>query len=119
MAYQIKITFDATKVQAPAHPVAPISPVYVPTNAAADMEVFDDTYYDTNVYEMDYGTEFEDFLASQVTHPGLVAAMRKARNDGEYTMTTDDTMMEIMVEELNTTMAETGFSFEWIPGNAE
>lgn len=113
MAYQILITFDAAQVKAPDHPVAPISPIYVPTNAAADMEAFDGTYYDTNVYGLDFGTAFEDFLAAQVSHPGLIAAMKKARKDGSYTMTTEDPAMETMVEELNVTFKGTGFSFSW------
>lgn len=113
MAYQILITFSADAAKAEHHPVAPISPVYIPTNAAADMEAFDGTYYDTNVYGMDFGSEFEDFLAAQVSHPGLIAAMKKARKDGSYTMTTEDPMMETMVDELGVALAGSGFTFEW------
>ena len=114
MAYSIAITFNADAVKAPdKHPVAPISPVYIPTNAASDMDVFDETYYDTNVYGMDFGSEFDDFLAMQVSHPGLIAAMKKARKDGSFTMTTLDPMMETMVDELNVALAGSGFTFEW------
>ena len=114
MAYQILITFNADAVKtADKHAVAPISPVYIPTNAAADMEAFDGTYYDTNVYGMDFGAEFDDFLAAQVSHPGLIAAMKMARKEGSFTMTTLDPMMETMVLEMNDALAGSGFTFEW------
>lgn len=114
MAYQILITFNADAVKtADKHAVAPISPVYIPTNAAADMEAFDGTYYDTNVYGMDFGSEFDDFLAAQVSHPGLIAAMKMARKEGSFTMTTLDPMMETMVLEMNDALAGSGFTFEW------
>lgn len=117
MAYQVMITFNAADVKAPGHPAAPISPIFVPTNAAADMEAFDGTYYDTNVYGLDFGSAFEDFLAAQVSHPGLIAAMKKARKDGTYTMVTEDPMMETMIDELNVAMKGTGFTFEWGTGS--
>lgn len=112
MAYKIAITFDAAAVKASDREAAPICALFMPTNAAADMDVFEDTYYDTNVHN-DYGTELDDFLAMQVSHPGLVAAMRKAAKDGSYVMTTDDPMMETMIDGLNATMAAAGFKFEW------
>lgn len=119
MAYKIAITYDAEAVKAPDHAAAPICALFMPTNAAADMDVFDGTYYDTNVYGNDYGSALEDFLAMQVSHPGLVAAMRKAVADGSYTMTTLDPMMETMIDGLNATMAAAGFTFEWQGEGAE
>lgn len=114
MAYKIKITYAAPTAKEP-NKVAPICALFVPDNAACDMDVFDGTYYDTNVHGYGFGSELDDFLAMQVSHPGLVAAMKAATEaeDGTYTMTTEDSSMETMVLELNRSMKEAGFSFEW------
>ena len=82
------ITIKYTRVVAPAvNPVAPICPVMMPTNAAADMKAFEGTYYDTNVAGWGEGTALEAFMSNVVAHPGLVAAVRKAIADGTYTIT--------------------------------
>lgn len=112
MAYSIVITYEAVPT-APERMAAPISAIFVPTNAACDMDVFEDTYYDTNVYGTDYGTDLEDFFAMQVSHPGLVAAMRKAAVEGTYTYVTEDPAMELMVDGMKATFKGTGFTFEW------
>lgn len=114
MAYTIKITYAAPK-DVEEREAAPICALFVPTNAACDKDVFDDTYYDTNVYGYGFGSELEDFLAMQVSHPGLVAAMKAAAESesGEFTMHTEDASLETMVAELNRAMAARGFKFEW------
>lgn len=114
MAYKIAITFDAKAVKETAErEAAPICALFMPNNAACDMDVFDDTYYDTNVWGYGFGTELEDWLGMQVSHPGLVAAMKQAAKDGSYDMITLDPMMKSMVQELNTALAGRGFKFEW------
>lgn len=115
MAYKIAITFDAAAVKKQERESAPICAVYQPTNAACDMDVFEDTYYDTNVAGYGFGTELEDFLAMQVSHPGLVAAMKAAvdAENGKFEMETLDPSMKTMVEEMNRAMKGAGFSFEW------
>ena len=114
MAYKIAITFDAKAVKEPAErEAAPICTLFMPNTAACDMDVFDDTYYDTNVWGYGFGTELEDWLSMQVSHPGLVAAMKQAMETGSYTMITLDPMMKSMVHELNTALAGRGFKFGW------
>ena len=115
MAYKIAITFDAAAVKEQEREAATICATYQPTNAACDMDVFDDTYYDTNVKGYGFGTELEDFLAMQVSHPGLVAAMKAAvdSEDGTFEMETLDPSMKTMVEEMNRAMKSSGFSFKW------
>lgn len=116
MAYSIVITYDEGAVKNDGRIPAPICALFMPTNAAADMDVFDGTYYDTNVpHCADFGDELEQFLAMQVSHPGLIAAMRKAAADEShtYTMTTEDPMMETMVDGLNVALKDAGFAFEW------
>ena len=61
--------------------VQQIFSVWNPANTASDNAVFDGTYYDTNVWdkgEFAYAQSLEAFMASQVAHPGLVAALRAA-----------------------------------------
>lgn len=112
MAYKIAITYTAPAKQA-AHEVAPICALFMPTNAACDMDAFDGTYYDTNIQGYGFGSELDDFLAMQVSHPGLVAAIKQAVKDGSYTMETLDPSMKTMVHELNTALAAQGFKFGW------
>ena len=81
------ITIKYTGVVAPAvNPVAPICPVMMPTNAACDNAVFDDTYYDTNVAGWGEGTALEAFMAQADAHPGLVAAVKQAIKNGKCTI---------------------------------
>lgn len=115
MAYKMLIKYAAKDFD-PKRMPAPICALFMPTNAAADMDAFDETYYDTNVPRCaDYGDEMDQFLAMQVSHPGLIAAMKNAveAKDHAFTMLTDDPNMATMVPELNRAMAEAGFTFEW------
>jgi hypothetical protein len=91
-----------------------------PANTASDNAVFDGTYYDTNVWdngEFPYFQSLEAFMASQVAHPGLVAALRAAiraydaeEGKGVYNWAaTDDDVLYI--EELTPALADQGFAF--------
>lgn len=112
MAYKIAITYKAPAKQEQ-HDVASICALFMPTSAACDMDAFDGTYYDTNIQGYGFGSELDDFLAMQVSHPGLVAAMKQAAKDGLFEMETLDPSMKTMVLELNTALAAEGFKFEW------
>lgn len=115
MTYKITVTYNPSVVKEAEHEVASICALFQPDSAACDMEAFDGTYYDTNVKGCGFGTEFEDFIAMQVSHPGLAAAMKAAVEDESNTfeMVTEDAAMKTMVAELNRAMAAAGFSFEW------
>lgn len=114
MANTITITYDESAVKYDTSKrCAPICDIFVPGSCAADMEVFDETYYDTNVKGQGFGSELDDFLAMQVSHPGLIAAIKKAIKDGSYAMTTEDAQMETMVDELNVALASRGLTFAW------
>lgn len=88
MAKQITITYTA--VTAPVENSTNICAIFVPTNAAADAAAFAGTYYDTNVYGYGEATTLEAFMSQMVAHPGLIAAFRKAINDGTYTFQAED-----------------------------
>lgn len=107
------ITIKYTRVAAPVvNPVAPICPVMQPTNAAADMPAFEGTYYDTNVEGWGEGTTLGAFMNQMVAHPGLVAALRKAVRDGEYTIEDADEKTMLYLEEVKSAVAENGFIIE-------
>lgn len=104
------ITIKYTAVTAPvANPVAEIPAVFYPNNAAADLAVFEGTYYDTNVAGIGEGLSLEAFMAKQVAFPGLVAALRKAVKDGEYTFTTEDEKLVLYLGEVAPAIADQGF----------
>ena len=116
----ITITFTpAVKFESDAA-VQQIFGVWSPANTASDNPVFDGTYYQTNVWdngEFPYETSLEAFMAQQVAHPGLIAALRAAvraydENTGtgvyEWAATDDDALY---VEELAGALADQGFTF--------
>mgnify|MGYP003292300516 CR=1 FL=1 len=103
------ITIAYTAPVAPAIRTANICPTFVPTNAACDDSDFEGTYYDTNVYGFGEGMTLEQFMAAQVAHPGIVAALRVAIADGTYTIdeaTADDVLY---FGELKSALADQGF----------
>ena len=95
-----------------------------PATTASDNQVFDGTYYQTNVWdngEFPYATSLQAFLDSQVAHPGLVAALRAAvrawEADQEAETPTGKGVYEweatdadaLYVEELAPALADQGF----------
>ena len=92
--------------------------VWNPATTASDNAVFANTYYQTNKWdngEFDYATSLETFLAQQVAHPGLVAALRTAvraydedtgKGIYEWDATADDALY---IEELKGALADQGF----------
>ena len=66
--------------------------VWNPAATASDNTEFENTYYNTNVWddgEFKPATSLEEFLAAQVAHPGLVAALRAAVKAYETAKKTD------------------------------
>ena len=112
---QITITYTPAQVFAKDSDTQQIFGVWNPATTASDNEAFTGTYYQTNVWdngEFPYATTLDEFLASQVAHPGLVAALRAAvrAKDGQYIWeTTDDNLL--YVEELEGALKEQGFTF--------
>ena len=96
--------------------VADICATYQPVNAACDLPPFKDTYYDTNVddkgmnvYGSDPFTALEKYMAGQVAHPGVVAALRAAMSEGEFVIefpTEDDILY---YTELKPALVDQGF----------
>ena len=82
---------------------------YVPENAAADLEAFKGTYYDTNVEGYGEGMTIESFFANSVAHPGLVAALKLAMEKGSYEFDTDDAMTIMYMEEVKSALEDQGF----------
>ena len=107
------ITITYTAVSAPvADAVAQICAVFVPTNAAADLAPFEGTYYDTNVEGFGEGMSIEKFYADSVAHPGLVAALKLAVKNGEYSFDTDDADMIMYLEEVADAVKSQGFDIQ-------
>lgn len=92
--------------------IAQICSVYYPNNAAADLKVFDGTYYDTNVEGFGEGTSLEKFMAQQVAYPKLNAALRKAIRDSRYEFSTDDEATILYLEECAPALLSQGFKIE-------
>lgn len=96
--------------------VQQICSTWSPANTASDNEVFKDTYYQTNVWdkgEFAYADSLEAFLASQVAHPGLVAALRAAVRATTHSYEWEAPDGEALyVEELAPALEDQGFKFE-------
>ena len=104
----IKIVYTA--ISAPvAEAVQQICATWVPTNAAADNAAFEGTYYDTNVAGYGEGMTAEEFFKASVAHPGLVAALKLAVENGEYEFDTDDVKTIMYLEEVKDAVADQGF----------
>ena len=102
--------------------------VWNPATTASDNTVFADTYYQTNKWdngEFPYATTLEQFLADQVAHPGLIAALRAAvraydeeTGKGIYVWTARDDDA-LYVEELQGALKEQGFELVAGEGSGE
>lgn len=107
----IKITYTA--IEAPkADLVAQICATFVPTNAAADLPVFEGTYYDTNVEGFGEGMSIEKFFKDSVAFPGLMAALKFAVENGEYEFDTEDEKTIMYAESITDAVASQGFEIE-------
>ena len=117
----ITITYTSATQFANDSATQQIFSVWNPAATASDNARFEGTYYDTNVWdngEFPYATTLQEFLASQVAHPGLVAALRAAARSGSYTWeTTDDNLL--YVEELGPALASQGFTFDTGSGSSQ
>lgn len=119
----ITITFTPAKVFAKDVPTQQIFGVWNPGTTASDNVAFKDTYYQTNVWDdgkFPYAETLEAFLASQVAHPGLVAALRAAvrAEDHSYEWEAPDGEA-LYIEELSGALADQGFTFVVGSGSAE
>lgn len=114
----ITITYTpiATFVDDPA--TQQIFGVWNPATTASDNAAFAGTYYQTNKWdngEFKMATTLEEFLASQVAHPGLIAALRAAvrayddaEKKGVYNWEATDADV-LYIDELNPALADQGF----------
>lgn len=107
----VKITYTAISAPA-ADAVNQICATFVPTNAAADNAAFEGTYYDTNVAGIGEGMSAEKFFKASVAHPGLIAQLKKAVEDGEYEFETEDEATILYLEEVADAVADQGFVIE-------
>lgn len=119
----ITITYTPAEVFAKDVPTQQIFGVWNPGTTASDNEAFDGTYYQTNVWDdgkFQYAETLEEFLASQVAHPGLVAALRAAVRAENHTYEWEAPDGEALyIEELSGALADQGFSFEAGSSSAE
>lgn len=112
MAHQIVMTYSPVKSVDRPLP-AQICATFQPTNAAADLEPFDGTYYDTNVPGWGTGTPLELFMAQQVAYPKLNAYLRNAIREGTYTIQTDDEDFFLYLKECAPALIDQGFKLEF------
>ena len=102
--------------------------VWNPAATASDNAAFAGTYYQTNKWdngEFPYATSLQEFLDSQVAHPGLIAALRSAfrawqatydpdtqtyGESGTYNWEATDADA-LYIEELEPALAGQGFTF--------
>jgi hypothetical protein len=116
----ITITYTPAVVFANDSATQQIFAVWNPATTASDNAAFAGTYYDTNVWdngEFPYATSLETFLAQQVAHPGLIAALRaavraydEAEGKGVYELAATDADL-LYMEELEGALADQGFTF--------
>lgn len=100
--------------------------VWNPAATASDNAKFEGTYYDTNKWdngEFPYATSLKAFLAQQVAHPGLIAALRTAVRAYEAAVELDPTAKSgsyewvatdddaLYIEELEGALKDQGFTF--------
>lgn len=109
MAYTITIKFEAVAAPNTAK-VAQICGVYYPDTAAANLPVFEGTYYDTNVEGIGELTTLEAYLGKMVAHPGLIAALRLAVQDGEAVFETEDDKAYLLMNEASKALVSEGFT---------
>lgn len=117
MAHTITIKYTAL-VAPNVAAVNPICRCFFPSNCAADNAAVAGTYYDTNVEGWGEGTKLDKFMQQVVAHPGLVAAIRKAVRDGEYTITDADEKTALYMEEVAPSLADQGFTIT-VDGGAQ
>lgn len=105
------ITIKYTAIEAPVIRATNICATFVPTGAACDDSDFEGTYYDTNVYGFGEGTKLEQFMADQVAHPGIVAALRAAVYAEDKTYTIEDATADdvLYFGEAKKALADQGF----------
>lgn len=108
--HRIVIKYEAIH-PIPEESVAQICSVFYPNNAAADLKVFEGTYYDTNVKGWGEGTDLQKFMGQMVAYPKLNAYLRKAIRDGQYEFTTDEEPMYLFLEECAPALSDQGFTF--------
>ena len=109
MAHTIILKYEA--VTAPEkQKVDQVCRVFESQNAAADNVSYAGSYYDTNVEGWGTATTLEEFMKSNVAHPGLIAAIRKAIKDGSYTVEDVSDKDALYLEECATVLAEQGIS---------
>ena len=111
MANTIKIKYTAP-VAPNAQAVTPICRYFYPAGCAADHPCMEGTYYDTNVQGWGEATALDQFMAQMVAHPGLVAAVKQAVANGEYTMEDVNEAVKLYIYEVAPALAEQGFTFE-------
>lgn len=99
---------------------------FKPAATASDNAVFDGTYYDTNKWDngnFPYATTLEEFLNSQIAHPGLIAALRAAvraydEDAGKGTYNWEATDADVLyIEELGPALKGEGFEFSTSAGS--
>lgn len=120
----ITITYTAPTVFE-ANATQQIFGVWAPATTASDNAAFEGTYYDTNKWDegkFPYATSLEKFLADQVAHPGLIAALRAAvrayvpaqgdtpAKAGTYNWVATDADL-LYIEELEPALKDQGFEF--------
>lgn len=106
MAQKITIKFTQP-VADEARKCTPICRMFEPQGCMADLDVMG--VYKTNVDGFgDFAMPLADYVAAQVAHPGLVAALKQAVKNGEYAFEGDE-KAALYAAELKDVLAGEGF----------
>lgn len=110
----VTIKFEPCK-RTIAEPVAQICSTYEPNNAAADLEVFKGTYYDTNVNGWGVATTLHEFIESQVAYPKLGVYLREAVREKQYQFSVEnDEAFVLYLKECAPALKAQGFEFTFV-----
>lgn len=111
MAHSIVIKYEPVVPVDRDKMCAQICALFYPNNAAADLKVFEGTYYDTNVSGWGEATSLQSFMSQMVAYPQLNVYLRKAIRDGEYQFETNDEKLYLFLEECAPALSDQGFTF--------
>ena len=114
------ITIKYTAPEAPvAGQVAPICSLMLPNGSYVDLDVYDGTVWDTNVYGIGDWEGLVEYLGKISHTPNILIMFKAAARDGEVTFEEEDYKMVEYLKELGAALAEFGFTVDAGDGASE
>lgn len=107
--YKINIKYVAPAVEVVEGGVG-ICRMFEPAASYVDSPAYAGSVYDTNVEGRGIATTHEEFMGMMNAHPGIIAALRQAKANGEITIETADWKDYVFAQEIAASLAEEGFT---------